>query len=194
MIRSWLGRRLPAELARDLPLARRGRVLRWAEGDSDGYLVATVHGFWECPAGTPPAEVERLCWREVGRFHIDADGAFSISRGDVFRSGQPGEHIVAGPGSDLPEVIQAMVDTSRLVEQHYRLPTGSRLLITARDCPYERVISWASTIIAADGADPDADAELAQRALARARAEYGSTEAATDSTLNRPVAVPDTAH
>ena len=191
MIRSWLGRRLPAELARDLPLARHERVLRWVKLDSGGYLVVTVHGLWECPAGSPPAEAERLCWREVGRFHIDADGSFSIARGDVFRGGEPGEHIYAGAGSDLPEVIQAMVDTSRLVEQHYRLPSGSRLLITARDCPYERVISWASTIIPAPGADPDADAELAGRVLDRARAEYGSTEQASDATLSRPVPVPN---
>jgi hypothetical protein len=191
MIRSRHGRRLPAELARDLPLAPRERVLRWAEPDSGGHLVVTVHGFWRGPPGTSPADAERLCWREVGAFHADPDGSFSISRGDVFRSGQPGEHLYAGAGSDLPEVIQAMVDTSRLVEKHYRLPSGSRLLITARDCPYQRVISWASTIMPADGADPDADAELAGRVLDRARAEYGSTEAASDSALSRPVPVPN---
>jgi hypothetical protein len=190
MIKSWLGRRLPAELARDLPLAPRERVLRWAEPAVGGYLVATVHGLWRCPPGSTPAEAERICWREVGAFHVDPDGSFSISRGEVFRSGVRGEHVYAGSGSDLPDVIQAMVDTSRLVDQHYRLPSGSRLLITARDCPYERVISWASTITPADGADPDADAEFARRALDRARAEYGSTDAPTNS-LSRPVPVPD---
>lgn len=187
MIRSWLGRRLPAELARDLPLAPRERVLRWVEVDPGGWLVATVHGLWDRRTAPDPLDAERLCWRDVGQFHIDPDGSsFSISRGT-----EPGVHMHVGTGSDLPEAVHAMVDTSRLVEQHYRLPSGSRLLITARDCPYERVISWASAIIPADGADPDADAELAQRALDRARAEYGSTEAAIDSTLSRPVSVPN---
>lgn len=162
-------RRLPEALAGAVALARRERPLPCARCERGCSLVATTHGLWECPRQRPPL---RHCWRAIEEVRV-APGRLAVRA-----AGQPDAacfHVIAA-GDELPELVLALDAGSRRLELAFTLRSGNRLRIAARSCQFEGTLVWTSRLDACNGSDPRADAVATRALLARARAEYGTTE------------------
>lgn len=160
-------RRLPATLAGALSLADRERPLRWAPCRHGCRLVATAHGLWEWPAGSPPV---RHCWRTIEEVRCSPT---ALTVRPAPQSDPVCAHILE-PANELVDLVRALDAGSRLVDLAFTLPSGSRLRVEARTCRFEGTLGWTSQLHAGPGADPAADAALARTLVTRARREYGT--------------------
>ncbi len=168
-------RQLPNALAAALPFEPRERVLSWAICRSGCRLVATAHGLWEWPLDDParngpvPNDPVRRCWRTISDVRGAADTLTVHSE-----SQQPVCHHRFAPGSELPDLVRALVAGSRLVDLSFTLPSGSRLRVQARTCRFEGTLVWSSQLHPRADADDSTDREIARGLMARARQEYGT--------------------
>lgn len=158
--------RVPAALRQGLALAAGERPLEWGSCHEGCTLVATSHGFWECP---PSGQAVRHCWQAT---EVRCSGNMLQVRSKL----EPSQcaHVM-DVGSRLPALVQAMDSSSRLVELAFRLPSGTALLLRARSCRYESTIIWTSRCSPSTGADAEAEALMADSLLRRAKEEFGAS-------------------
>lgn len=171
MVRRLLGRRMPEELRRCLPLAPRERLLGWTRCAEGCTLAATPHGLWEWPTGRPPV---RLCWADIDALGSWRDTLEVVPGGAEIQATQcPGVRHRVFDADRLVRLAEEQVRASTLVRVPHRLSSGQVVELAGRRCPMRSEVSWRVRFPGPrDEDDPESRAE-AGSALDRLRAVCG---------------------
>jgi hypothetical protein len=172
--RLFRSRRPPDDAVR--PLARDERVVSWATAEGGGTVVATQLGLW-LPGPDGPQRVswhlvDKAAWRG-GTLTVIA----AADTGDGVLAELPASSIRLTEPRDLPPTVRLRVERSIGYSQHHQLAPAGGVRVVGRRVAGRDGLSWQLVFDAGTDPDDPLAREQAERLIAQARVETGTTSA-----------------